>query len=209
MKFTIYQEPRTGKRANNEDRLAYCYSREALLMVVADGMGGHYYGEVAAQIAVQTLTEAFPREFRRAFVTPSCFCRRACSTPTARFSTLPASIAWSTHRAPPASPASSRTTSPTGRTRVIHDCICCAMARCWRRPGTTRAYAIAGRPGVISEDADERAPRPQQDLRLPGWPADAGDRVFAQGDPRSRRRPGRCAPTASGVAAPATCWRLP
>jgi serine/threonine protein phosphatase PrpC len=30
-------------------------------MVVADGMGGHYYGEVAAQIAVQTLTEAFPR----------------------------------------------------------------------------------------------------------------------------------------------------
>jgi hypothetical protein len=61
MKFTIYQESRTGKRANNEDRLAYCYSREALLMVVADGMGGHYYGEVAAQIAVQTLTEAFPR----------------------------------------------------------------------------------------------------------------------------------------------------
>jgi serine/threonine protein phosphatase PrpC len=63
MKFSIYQETRTGKRANNEDRLAYCYSREALLMVVADGMGGHYYGEVAAQIAVQTLTEAFTREF--------------------------------------------------------------------------------------------------------------------------------------------------
>ena len=34
MKFTIYQESRTGMRANNEDRLAYCYSREALLMVV-------------------------------------------------------------------------------------------------------------------------------------------------------------------------------
>ena len=64
MKFTIYQDSRTGKRANNEDRLAYCYSREALLMVVADGMGGHYYGEVAAQIAVQTMTEAFPGEFR-------------------------------------------------------------------------------------------------------------------------------------------------
>lgn len=62
MKFTIYQETRTGKRANNEDRLAHCYSRDALLMVVADGMGGHYFGEVAAQIAVQTLTEAFQRE---------------------------------------------------------------------------------------------------------------------------------------------------
>jgi hypothetical protein len=64
MKFTIYQESRTGKRANNEDRLAYCYSRDALLMVVADGMGGHYYGEVAAQIAVQTLAEAFPARGR-------------------------------------------------------------------------------------------------------------------------------------------------
>ena len=62
MKFTIYQESRTGKRANNEDRLAHCYSRDALLMVIADGMGGHYYGEVAAQIAVQTLAESFQRE---------------------------------------------------------------------------------------------------------------------------------------------------
>ena len=62
MKFTIYQESRPGKRANNEDRLAHCYSRDALLMVVADGMGGHYYGEIAAQIAVQSLVEAFQRE---------------------------------------------------------------------------------------------------------------------------------------------------
>ena len=61
MKFTIYQESRLGKRANNEDRLAHCYSRDALLMVVADGMGGHYYGEIAAQIAVQTLVEEFQR----------------------------------------------------------------------------------------------------------------------------------------------------
>ncbi|RDE51811.1 MAG: serine/threonine-protein phosphatase [Candidatus Accumulibacter meliphilus] len=62
MKFTIYQESRAGKRANNEDRLAHCYSRDSLLMVVADGMGGHYFGEVAAQIAVQTLTESFQRQ---------------------------------------------------------------------------------------------------------------------------------------------------
>ena len=31
-------------------------------MVIADGMGGHYYGEIAAQIAVQTLIESFQRE---------------------------------------------------------------------------------------------------------------------------------------------------
>jgi len=76
MKFSIYQESRTGMRANNEDRLAYCYSREALLMVVADGMGGHYYGEVAAQIAVQTLTEAFTREFRPRMRDPFLFLQK-------------------------------------------------------------------------------------------------------------------------------------
>lgn len=76
MKFTIYQESRTGMRANNEDRLAYCYSRDALLMVVADGMGGHYYGEVAAQIAVQTLTEAFPREFQPRMRDPFLFLQK-------------------------------------------------------------------------------------------------------------------------------------
>ncbi len=62
MRFTIYQESRQGGRSNNEDRVAYCYSRDALMMVVADGMGGHFYGEIAAQIAVQTLTDSFQQE---------------------------------------------------------------------------------------------------------------------------------------------------
>ncbi len=76
MKFTIYQETRTGKRNNNEDRLAHCYSRDALLMVVADGMGGHYFGEVAAQIAVQTLTEAFQRESKPRLRDPFLFLQK-------------------------------------------------------------------------------------------------------------------------------------
>ncbi|HRD92154.1 protein phosphatase 2C domain-containing protein [Accumulibacter sp.] len=76
MKFTIYQESRTGKRANNEDRLAHCYSRDSLLLVVADGMGGHYYGEVAAQIAVQTVTEAFQREVRTRIRDPFLFLQK-------------------------------------------------------------------------------------------------------------------------------------
>ena len=73
MKFTIYQESRVGKRRNNQDRLAHCYSREALLMVVADGMGGHLHGEVAAQIAVQYLTEAFQREAKPRLADPFMF----------------------------------------------------------------------------------------------------------------------------------------
>ncbi len=73
MRFTIYQESRVGGRANNEDRTTYCYSRDALLMVVADGMGGHHYGEIAAQIAVQTLADAFQREARPLLADPFRF----------------------------------------------------------------------------------------------------------------------------------------
>lgn len=79
MKFTIYQASLQGGRENNEDRIAYCYSREALLMVVADGMGGHYFGEVAAQIAVQTMTESFQREAKPEIGDPFRFLQRAMS----------------------------------------------------------------------------------------------------------------------------------
>jgi len=77
MKFTIYQESRVGKRADNQDRIAYCYSRDALLMVVADGMGGHMHGELAAQIAVQHITEAFKKEARPGIEDPLSFLSRA------------------------------------------------------------------------------------------------------------------------------------
>lgn len=77
MRFTIFQESRQGGRSNNEDRTTYCYSRDALLMVVADGMGGHHHGEVAAQLAVQTLTSNFQREARPALVDPFRFLQKA------------------------------------------------------------------------------------------------------------------------------------
>ena len=76
MRFTIYQESRQGGRANNEDRTTYCYSREALLMVVADGMGGHHHGEIASQIAVQTLADSFQREARPALADPFRFLQK-------------------------------------------------------------------------------------------------------------------------------------
>jgi len=77
VKFTIYQESRIGRRKSNQDRLAYCYSRDALLMVIADGMGGHLHGDVAAHIAVQFITEAFQREARPTLHDPSLFLSRA------------------------------------------------------------------------------------------------------------------------------------
>ena len=77
MKFTIYQESRIGKRNNNEDRLAHCYSRDALLTVIADGMGGHYYGEIAAQIAVQTLVENFQQTATPSIADPFMFLQKS------------------------------------------------------------------------------------------------------------------------------------
>lgn len=76
MRFTIFQESRQGGRSNNEDRISYCYSRDALLMVIADGMGGHHYGEIAAQIAVQTLADAFQREAQPRLADPFRFLQK-------------------------------------------------------------------------------------------------------------------------------------
>jgi serine/threonine protein phosphatase PrpC len=77
MKFSIYQESRRGGRKSNQDRLAYSYSRDALILVLADGMGGHLHGEVAAQIAVQFVTEAFEREAKSKLPDPFLFLQKS------------------------------------------------------------------------------------------------------------------------------------
>jgi PPM family protein phosphatase len=59
MRFAVYQLSRKGGREKNEDRMGYCYTREAGLFILADGMGGHPEGEVAAQISLQTLAAQF------------------------------------------------------------------------------------------------------------------------------------------------------
>ncbi len=64
MKFSVFQVSRKGGRAQNEDRMGYCYTRESGLFVLADGMGGHPEGEVAAQIALQTVSALYQKEAR-------------------------------------------------------------------------------------------------------------------------------------------------
>ena len=59
MQFSIYQQSHIGGRKVNQDRMGYSYTREALLLVLADGMGGHQRGEVAASIALQTMSTLF------------------------------------------------------------------------------------------------------------------------------------------------------
>ena len=77
MKFSVFQVSRKGGRLKNEDRMGYCYTRESGLFVLADGMGGHPEGEVAAQLALQSIAALYQREARpvvkdvKAFLTAS------------------------------------------------------------------------------------------------------------------------------------------
>jgi len=125
MQFSIYEESRRGARRSNQDRIAYCYSRDALLMLVADGMGGHLHGEVAAQIAMQFITETFRREAKPALADPALFLRRAITG--AHNAIIEHAAAGELAEAP-------RTT-----------CVACVVqdnAACWAHAGDSRLYHI-------------------------------------------------------------------
>ncbi len=73
MRFSVYQESRKGGRRINQDRMGYCFTRDALLMVLADGLGGHALGEVAAQQALQTLARRVQAQARPLLRNPAEF----------------------------------------------------------------------------------------------------------------------------------------
>ncbi|MCX7160960.1 MAG: protein phosphatase 2C domain-containing protein, partial [Proteobacteria bacterium] len=77
MKFSIFQDSRVGARSYNQDRLGYWYTRDSLLLVLADGMGGHLMGEVAAQIAVDTLGASFQKDAKTRIPDPDLFLYRS------------------------------------------------------------------------------------------------------------------------------------
>jgi len=62
MKFSVFQVSRKGGRKKNEDRMGYCYTRGSGIFILADGMGGHPLGEIAAQLTLQTISALFQKE---------------------------------------------------------------------------------------------------------------------------------------------------
>ena len=77
MRFSVYQVSRKGGREKNEDRMGYCYTRDAGLFALADGMGGHPEGEVASQLALQTLAAMFQRDAKATLAEPARFLHSA------------------------------------------------------------------------------------------------------------------------------------
>lgn len=73
MRFSIFQHSAVGGRPSNQDRMGYCFTRDSLLMMVADGMGGHLRGEVAAQISLQTTAALFQKSARTRLEDPGAF----------------------------------------------------------------------------------------------------------------------------------------
>jgi PPM family protein phosphatase len=77
MRFSVYQVSRRGGRPKNEDRMGYCYTRSAGLFALADGMGGHPEGEVASQLALQTIAALFQRDAKPTLKDPARFLQEA------------------------------------------------------------------------------------------------------------------------------------
>ena len=62
MKFSVFQVSRRGGRQLNEDRMGYSYTRSSGILLLADGMGGHPEGEVAAQLTLQAISAQYQKE---------------------------------------------------------------------------------------------------------------------------------------------------
>jgi len=77
MKFFIFQVSRKGGRKINEDRMGYCYTQKSGIFLLADGMGGHPQGEVAAQLALETIAALYQKEAKPEVVDVGAFLNSA------------------------------------------------------------------------------------------------------------------------------------
>jgi len=127
MRFSVYQVSRKGGREKNEDRMGYCYTRDAGLFALADGMGGHPEGEVASQLALQTLAAMFQRDCKPTLADPLRF--------------LHESIIAGHHQL--LRYATQKALIDTPRTTVVA-CLLQGNAAYWAHCGDSRLYLVRG-----------------------------------------------------------------
>lgn len=140
--YTVIQESRIGGREINQDRAAWLANDDVVLMVVADGMGGHLQGEVAAQLAIDTITERFRGTAKPRLADPARFLETALQEAHEQIVRYAAGCNIPPHAAP-------RTTCTVC---VVQD----GQAH-WAHAGDTRLYLIHGRtqgPGGVLRTRD-------------------------------------------------------
>ena len=127
MRFSVYQVSRKGGREKNEDRMGYCYTRDAGLFALADGMGGHPEGEVASQLALQTLAARFQRDAKPRLAEPSRFLNEAIIAGHHQL------LHYATQKA----------LMDTPRTTIVA-CVLQGNAAYWAHCGDSRLYLVRG-----------------------------------------------------------------
>ena len=127
MRFSVYQVSRKGGRDKNEDRMGYCYTRDAGLFALADGMGGHPEGEVASQLALQTLAARFERDARPRLAEPARFLNEGVVAGHHQL------LRYATHKA----------LLDTPRTTLVA-CVLQGNAAYWAHCGDSRLYLVRG-----------------------------------------------------------------
>ncbi len=127
MRFSVYQISRKGGREKNEDRMGYCYTRDAGLFALADGMGGHPEGEVASQLALQTMAALFQRDAKPTLADPLRFLHDAIMAAHHRL------LRYATEKA----------LMDTPRTTVVA-CVMQGNAAFWAHCGDSRLYLVRG-----------------------------------------------------------------
>ena len=127
MRFSVYQVSRKGGREKNEDRMGYCYTRDSGLFALADGMGGHPEGEVASQLALQTLAAMFQRDCKPTLPEPLRFLHEAIIAGHHQL------LRYATQRA----------LIDTPRTTIVA-CLLQGNAAYWAHCGDSRLYLVRG-----------------------------------------------------------------
>ncbi len=127
MRFSVYQVSRKGGREKNEDRMGYCYTRDSGLFALADGMGGHPEGEMASQIALQTMAALFQRDAKPMLKDPIRFLHDAVIAGHHQL------LRYATERA----------LVDTPRTTVVA-CVMQNGAAYWAHCGDSRLYLVRG-----------------------------------------------------------------
>lgn len=127
MRFSIYQESKKGGRKVNQDRMGYLYTRDSLLMLVCDGMGGHARGEVAAQLTLQTMATIYQRDAKPLLPDPARYLEEA---------VLASHRELHRYRAEHSLPEAPRTT--------VVACIVQHGVATWGHVGDSRLYLIRG-----------------------------------------------------------------